>query len=463
MNAILISSIWGVLILIISLWQKNRKAIFLISLIGLIILWIANYYQFNGSNLINWSSDFIQTSNASLFYMLLIIGFSILYFMLNKSAFEEIPKFTNEIYVLLFFVLTGSCILAFFDNLLMLFLGLEILSLPLYILTGIDQRNVLGIEASLKYFLMGAFFTGILLLGIAFIYGSNGTFYLTILTKNSNAIPSFLLAAGVILVVISLIFKIGAAPFHFWAPDVYEGSPTVITGFMASIVKMVAIFTLIKFLTFMRGSLGETYQLLLIFIIVASLIVGNITALFQQSFKRLMAYSSIGQAGYMMCILLLKGNDSNETLWLYTCSYILANIGIFTVLNKVQEYSFSHFKGFAKNNPFAAFVLAVCLLSMAGIPLTAGFMAKLFLLKNLLHVGSYLWLAILIVLFSVIGLSYYLRLIQVMYFKKNDDDAQPALSLSFNTGAKIGLICVLVAIVLLGIFPYSLFSLYYFN
>ncbi|MCX8473213.1 MAG: proton-conducting transporter membrane subunit, partial [Sediminibacterium sp.] len=158
MNAILISSIWGVLILIISLWQKNRKAIFLISLIGLIILWIANYYQFNGSNLINWSSDFIQTSNASLFYMLLIIGFSILYFMLNKSAFEEIPKFTNEIYVLLFFTLTGSCILAFFDNLLMLFLGLEILSLPLYILTGIDERNVLGIEASLKYFLMGAFF-----------------------------------------------------------------------------------------------------------------------------------------------------------------------------------------------------------------------------------------------------------------------------------------------------------------
>ncbi len=462
MNAILISSLWGVLILIISLWQKNRKIIFYLAVGGLIVLGLANYYQLIGENLIQWSSNFIQTSNDSLFFMLLVIGCSIIYFILNKTVIQEIPKFSTEIFVLIFFILTGTAILAFFDNLLMLFLGLEILSLPLYILTGIDQRNILGIEASLKYFLMGAFFTGILLLGIAFIYGSNGTFYLSVLTQNKNVIPSFLLAAGVILVVISLVFKVGAAPFHFWTPDVYEGAPTVITGYMTSIIKMVAVFTLIKFLTFMKSSLGDTYSLILIFIIIASLIVGNITALFQQSFKRLMAYSSIGQAGYMISILLLSGNDLNETFWLYTCSYILANIGIFTIISRVQDYSFTHFKGFAKNNPFGAFVLSLCLLSLAGIPLTAGFMAKLFLIKNLLHAGNFLWLAIVIVLFSVVGLSYYVRLIQVMYFRKNDEDAQPALSISLSSVEKLVLVGVLLAIVLLGIFPYSLFNFYYF-
>ncbi|MFN5986085.1 MAG: NADH-quinone oxidoreductase subunit N, partial [Chitinophagaceae bacterium] len=207
-----------------------------------------------------------------------------------------------DFYALFFFILCGASILTSFDNLLMLFIGIEILSIPLYILTGSDKKNLLSNESALKYFLMGAFSTGILLLGITLCYGAIGSFRLeapVIIPSKGMALEQYLLSAGLILIFASMNFKVSAAPFHFWTPDVYDGAPTVFTSFMATIVKAAGFIAFVSIFHAQSKALGYSWELLLTFVILATLLVGNISAVFQRSVKRMLAYSSIAQAGFM--------------------------------------------------------------------------------------------------------------------------------------------------------------------
>jgi NADH-quinone oxidoreductase subunit N len=342
----------------------------------------------------------------------------------------------------------------------MLFLGIEILSIPLYILTGADKRNLKSNEASLKYFLMGSFTTGIMLMGIALFYGATGSFALNapaIIPTTGGINPSFLQVAALLLLFVAMAFKVSAAPFHFWTPDVYDGAPGVFTSFMATIVKAAGFIAFIRLFQSQSVVLGPTWKIILSFVIIATLLIGNITAVFQQSVKRMLAYSSIAQAGFML-FALFAGNDlAREGIILYSVAYSLATIGIFAVLIKMSDYTFDGFNGLAKKHPVLAFTTTIFLLSLAGIPLTAGFFAKYYMLAAVVKEGGALWLVIIALFFAAVSVYYYFKVIQAMYFKEGDAETTEI------TGAfKTGLVLLAAFVILIGIWPSIILNGFYF-
>ncbi|TAL41672.1 MAG: NADH-quinone oxidoreductase subunit N, partial [Chitinophagaceae bacterium] len=322
--------------------------------------------------------------------------------------------------------------------------------------TGSDKKNLKGNEASLKYFLLGAFSTGLMLMGITLIYGDTGTFMTDNILIAANK-PSVLMIAGVMLLMFSMSFKVSAAPFHFWTPDVYDGAPTVFTSFMATIVKAAAFIAFIRLFNDAFGSMHSTWKLLAAIITALTLFIGNITAVFQQSVKRMLAYSSIAQAGFMMMAVLSLNEPAVEGILLYATAYSLATIGMFAILIKMKDYTFDGFNGFAKHQPLLAAVAVIFLLSLAGIPLTAGFLSKFYMLKAVVLYGGFTWLVIFAVLMAAVSVYYYFRVIQAMYFKEGE-----AQVIEISSYFKWILTIVAALIILIGIFPNLLLNWFYF-
>ena len=431
---------------------------------GLLILLLANLMQTYGwFTIVVNSHDLLRFNKFGLFFNTIAFATTFLYVILSGKDIENTGSYPAEYFALVFFVLCGVSIMSSFNGLLMLFLGVEILSIPLYILTGADKKNLKSNEASLKYFLMGAFSTGIMLLGITLIYGATGSFVLGIQSAATSAATSgtpkasYLQVAGLILLFVSMSFKVSAAPFHFWTPDVYDGAPSVFTSFMATVVKAAGFFAFIRLFEGQTEILGPTWKILISFVIIATLLVGNITAVFQQSVKRMLAYSSIAQAGFML-FALYAGNDlAKEGILLYVTAYSLATIGVFAVLIKMKDYTLDGFNGLAKTEPVLAFTTTICLLSLSGIPLTAGFFAKYYMLASMVKAGGALWLVIVAVVFAAVSVYYYFRVIQSMYFKEG-----VAATSEITGGFKLGLIFVSALIVLFGLLPSLLLNYFYF-
>jgi NADH-quinone oxidoreductase subunit N len=376
------------------------------------------------------------------------------FFLLSSKDMERVGVNYGDYFALIFFVLSGVVISASFNSLLMLFLGIEIISIPLYILTGSDKRNLKSNEASLKYFLMGSFSTGLMLMGIALIYGATGSFQTETYFPAGKA--PVLMTAGMMLLLFSMSFKVSAAPFHFWTPDVYDGAPTVFTSFMATIVKTAAFIAFMRLFQHSFAGMEGQWKLLVAIIVAATLFIGNITAVFQQSVKRMLAYSSISQAGFMMLAVYALNSDAREGLMLYAAAYSLATIGIFAVLVKMNDYTFEGFNGFAKQQPLVAGTLVIFLLSLAGIPLTAGFLSKFYMLRATINGGS-LWLAIFAVLMAAVSVYYYFRLIQAMYFREGKEQG-----IVIPQGFKYTLLALATVTILLGLFPSLLTNWLYF-
>ncbi|MBD0333128.1 MAG: NADH-quinone oxidoreductase subunit N, partial [Chitinophagaceae bacterium] len=368
---------------------------------------------------------------------------------------ENVGLNYGDYFALIFFELSGIALAASFRSLLILFLGIEIISIPLYILTGSDKRNLKSNEASLKYFLMGAFSTGLMLMGICLVYGATGTFNSANMALGTTGV-SVLMVGGLLMLLFSMAFKVSAAPFHFWAPDVYDGAPTVFTSFMATIVKAAGFIAFIRLFDEAFGSLRPEWKLFVAIITAVTLFIGNITAVFQQSVKRMLAYSSIAQAGFMMMAVYALNVDAQEGLILYSAAYSVATIGIFAVLVKMQDITFEGFNGLAKQQPVVAATLVIFLLSLAGIPLTAGFLSKLYMLRATIATGN-LWLVIFAVLMAAISVYYYFRLIQAMYFKEGN-----APSSEMSVGFKYTLVGLAAITIILGLFPGLLLSWLYF-
>lgn len=378
------------------------------------------------------------------------------FFLLSARDMEKVGLDYSDYFALIFFILAGIVLASSFKSLLMLFLGIEIISIPLYILTGSSKRNLKSNEASLKYFLMGSFSTGLMLMGIALVYGATGTFQTDVKQVFiENKVP-VLLIAGMMMLLFSMSFKVSAAPFHFWTPDVYDGAPTVFTSFMATIVKVASFVAFMRLFEDAFGQVQSEWKLLVSIIAAATLFIGNITAVFQQSVKRMLAYSSISQAGFMMLAVYAMNADAREGLILYAAAYSLATIGIFGVVAKMNDLSFDAFNGFAKQEPVIAATLVIFLLSLAGIPLTAGFLSKFYMLKATVNGGS-IWLAIFAVLMAAVSVYYYFRLIQAMYFRSGTV-AVPQMSQGF----RITMITIAAITIILGIFPNILTNWLYF-
>lgn len=464
MNSIILSAVLGVVMMLCSFSIQNKSSIRHIASVSLLVLLIANIADTYGASFFSINTyGMLAYNRFGYLFNSIAIGSTLIYVLITGKEIEKSGKYAADFFALIFFVLCGISLLSFYNNLLTLFLGIEIMSIPLYILTGSDKRNMKSNEAALKYFLMGSFSTGLMLMGIALTYGGTGTFNLDPVRGNTQAmykgIASFLEILGLLFLLVSLAFKVSAAPFHFWTPDVYDGAPSVFTSFMATVVKAAGFIAFIK-LCAVRMTETSTlvdWKLLFAIIIVSTLLVGNITAVFQQSVKRMLAYSSIAQAGFMLFTLISLNDLANEGIILYSVAYSLATIGIFAVLVKMKDYTFEGYNGLAKTQPVLAATNTIFLLSLAGIPLTAGFFAKYYMLAAVLKTGSYTWLVIAGVLFAAVSVYYYFRVIQAMYFK-DGNSATEEITPSFKTG----IILLAAIIILIGIFPSLILNWLYF-
>ncbi|WP_407403199.1 NADH-quinone oxidoreductase subunit N [Chryseobacterium sp.] len=424
--------------------------------IGIFGLIIALYVSFlpEYSFFEQYRNMYDYSANTALFTKISLVV-TILLFFLGGFAFSNHRSHQSELYALILFALCGGIILFGFQNLVTLFLGIEILSIPLYVMAGANKTDLRSNEASIKYFLMGAFATGFLLFGIAFIYGSTGTFDLYKIQEFGITNPkNVMFILGVILMLCAMSFKVALAPFHMWSPDVYTGSPSLITAFMASVVKIAGFFALFRMMTI--GFYGVTQEWINIFgvFLIITLLLANVMGLAQTNAKRMLAYSSVSHAGYIGLVFFGMNTLSTYTLAFYLFAYSLSTIGVFMCLIWVEkvkrETSYGAFKGLAKTEPLLAVVAAISLLSMAGVPLTAGFMGKFSLFAQALSNDNNAFLVIVAVLGSAISIAYYLRLIIAMFFfKESTFKTSEKVTITYNIVA----VCIIASLVILGVFP----------
>jgi NADH-quinone oxidoreductase subunit N len=363
-----------------------------------------------------------------------------------------------ELYALMIFALTGAFLMTSFSNLIMLFLGIEILSIPLYILAGGKKSSYRSNEASFKYFMLGSFATAIFLFGIALVYGASATFYLPeikiYIAQFNGHLPPMLLI-GLLFIIIGVAFKVAVAPFHFWSPDVYEGSPTLATAFMATVVKTAGFAAFYRLLGMGLLPLPDPLEKALWVMTGLTLLVGNLAALNQTSFKRLLAYSSIAHSGFIILAMLSQHNSSASVLLYYTFVYSLATVPLFIIFILVKRASngleqLSAFQGLYKEKPWIAVMLTILLMSLAGIPPTAGFMAKYQVFVLSISQG-YLLISIFAILMAVIGIYYYFFVLREAYTE--NEKINPIIVTKINAGLII--VCT-VAVVVLGLFMWKL-------
>lgn len=421
MTTLIIISVLPIVLLYLGLY-KAQNALLPVAIVGMLAALGAAVMQWN-DNAEPIYSGMMLFNNFSIAFSVISIISTILIMMLSKGYFEKISSHIAEYYAIILFSLAGIIVMVSYHNLTMLFIGIEIMSVSLYILAGIRKNDFASNESALKYFLMGAFSTGFLLFGITLIYGASGSFDLDaireyVVTHPRNIDPIFY--TGVLLIIVGLCFKVGAAPFHFWTPDVYEGAPSLITAYMSTVVKAAGFAAFLRLFSACFAPIAEFWSPVLLVITIITLFLGNITALYQQSFKRMLAFSSISHAGYLMFAIVALGAASANSVFVYATAYSIASIIAFGALVLVRQNTgsdnFEGFNGLARKNPFLAFVLTVSMLSLAGIPLTAGFMGKFFMFSGALLQYKYL-LVIIAVVNAIISIFYYFRVIIAMYFR----------------------------------------------
>jgi NADH-quinone oxidoreductase subunit N len=385
----------------------------------------------------------------------------ILTVMLSKSYIRKEGIEHGEYYSIFLFAVVGMMLMAAAADLVILFLGLEIMSVSFYILAGFARRQVASNEAAMKYFLLGAFASGFLLYGIALMYGSSGTTNITSIVGRGGMLLSnttFLLGCGLLL--IGFVFKIAAVPFHMWVPDVYEGSPTTVSAFMSTGGKAAAFAGLLLVFAPALVQVSEPLRQVMAIVAALSMIVGNIVAISQSSIKRMLAYSSIAHAGYILTGVIAANSYGSQGVLFYLVAYTLMNVGAFGVLSYLesaegQNLTFDDYAGLSSRKPTIALLMAVFLFSLTGIPPFAGFFGKYYVFAGAVQAG-YTWLAIVGVLMSVVSAYYYLRLVVLMYFK---EESAAAMEGSHSGLGVAALVISAVALVGLGIYPTAVVNL----
>src|SRR5476651_423906 len=451
MNTLILISVLPIVLLYLGLY-KAKKALLPVTIVGLLVALGLAVAKWNAPAELIYSG-MMQFDNFAIAFSAITIISTILILLLSKNYFERISRHVAEYYAIILFSLAGIVVMVSYHNLTMLFVGIEIMSVSLYILAGIKKNDFASNEAALKYFLMGAFSTGFLLFGITLIYGASGSFNLEAIRNyvltNSHIDPLFYI--GIVLIIVGLCFKVGAAPFHFWTPDVYEGSPTLITAFMSTVVKTAGFAAFLRLFSVCFTQLSSFWVPVLIAIAIATLIIGNITALYQQSFKRMLAYSSISHAGYLLFAIVALGAGSANSVFIYATAYSIASIIAFGALILVQQQSgsdnFESFNGLSKKNPYLALVLTIAMLSLAGIPLTAGFIGKFFMFSGALKQFQ-VWLVIIAVINAIISIFYYFKVIIAMYFR---DGEQAEVTVPIYYKLVLGFSALVT--ILIGIYP----------
>jgi NADH-quinone oxidoreductase subunit N len=369
---------------------------------------------------------------------------TILVFIYGRPYLNDRKLLVGEFYTLMIFAVIGVMLLVSAGNLIMIYLGLELLTLSSYALVALNRDSKLSSEAAIKYFVLGALSSGMLLYGMSMVYGATGTLDLVQLHAAipQSAMPH-LLVFGLIFMIIGVAFKLGAAPFHMWIPDVYQGAPTPVTAFVGSASKLAAFGMAFRLLATGMSDLSQHWQLMLAALAVLSLAIGNVVAIVQTNIKRLLAYSTISHMGYLLLGLVNAGPEGYSAAMFYAVSYALMSTAAFGVILALSRAGFEceeieDFKGLNQRAPWMAFLMMLCMFSLAGVPPMFGFFAKLLVLQAAIHAGM-MWLAIVGAVFAIIGLYYYLYVVKVMYFDKPVAGTEVRLQTDFTLRVALSL------------------------
>lgn len=456
MNTLIAIGVLAVLVLVLEIINL-RKVVIPVTLLGL--LGILGYTVCNIDVIQAYYNNMFVSTKFTTAFSALFIALTIFLVALSKDFYKtEFSKISDYISLKLFLLMGAICMVSF-GNMAMFFLGLEILSITLYILCGTDRKNIKSNEAAMKYFLLGSFASGVVLFGIALVYGATGSFDLAKIQEisTSASLPIWY-SLGVTMIIIGMLFKVAAVPFHFWAPDVYQGAPSLTTALMSTLVKVAAVATLYRISIFLFGGLPGSFINVIVVVAILTMTVGNIMAIRQDNMKRLLAYSGISHAGFMLMALTALGSAS-ANLFYYASAYAVAGIAAFTVLiavtkNKDNEL-ISNFKGLGKKNPLLALVLSIALLSMGGIPIFAGFFGKFFLFQQAISNG-FIALVIFGVINSFISIYYYLKVIVTMYTATEEETVSIEVPLAYKI---VGVTAVAINIII-GLCPSILLNLF---
>lgn len=411
-------------------------------------------YTFNGMFVDDPMSDALK------FAICLSVGVGLAY---SRSYVAARGMYRGEFYVLALFATLGMMVMASANHFLLLYLGLELMSLSLYAMVALPRDSRTSTEAAMKYFVLGALSSGMLLYGMSMIYGATGTLEVTAVAQrifDGEAIPN-ILVFGLVFVVAGIGFKLGAVPFHMWVPDVYHGAPTAVTLLIGSAPKLAAFAFVMRLLVEALGieQLLAEWQQMLVLLAFASMAVGNITAIAQTNIKRMLAYSTISHMGFLLLGVLAGTVEGFGAAMFYTVTYVLMSLGAFGMVMLLSREGFEadnldDFKGLNQRSPWYAFLMLLLMFSMAGIPPTIGFWSKLFVLQAALAAG-YAWLVVAAVLFSLVGAFYYLRVVKLMYF----DDPVDAAPLAPQADTRVLMSLNGLAMLVLGLMPAPLLAI----
>ena len=393
-------------------------------------LLLTGFLAFNliGESAIIFSGTFVLDTLGSTFKVF-ILGFAIIALAYTRHYLKVHDLLRNEYFILALMSILGMLIMVSGHSLLTLYLGLEIMSLSLYALIATARDRTAAIEAALKYFVLGAIASGLLLYGMSMIYGISGSLNIAQISNFASAATlgsqqTLILNFGLVFLVIGVAFKLGAVPFHMWVPDVYQGSPTSVTMFLSSVPKIAAIAILIRLLIDGLGSLQHYWSDLFMILAILSIAIGSLVALNQTNIKRMLAYSTISHIGFVLMGFVTGVVDGYGAAVFYVLTYILMSLAAFGVIIALNKNGFeadqiADFQGLSKSSPWLALIMLVVMLSMAGVPPFIGFYSKLFILQQVVAEG-YVLLAVLAVIFAVISAYYYLQIIKTMYFSDKD-------------------------------------------
>ena len=457
-----IVAVSAIVVLLVDLLLPARQRWILpyVSLLGIVVaafsialLWGVRVEGFGGVISLDKFSSF--------FGILILLGTALVLLISSSYARREnIEK--GEYYSLLLFATSGAMLMVFAVDLLVFFLGLEILSLCLYVLSGFFRERAVSVEAAVKYFVLGAFASGFFLYGIALCYGATGsTLYakLQLLLSSGSQLPGPLVFAACALLLVGFFFKIGSVPFHMWIPDVYEGAPTSITSYIATISKAAVLAALVRIFAASVPVIQLDFSRVLWVSAVATMTLGNVVAIAQTNIKRMLAYSSIAHAGYILVALTAAGEAGYSSVLFYVLAYTFMTIGAFGVVSllrraQTEALDISSFSGIAERHPVLSLTLAIFMISLAGIPPTAGFFGKFHIFSAAVRTG-YTNLAIIGVLNSLISVYFYMRIVFLMYMKEGSEQ----IEVSSSRAAALALAICVIGTIVMGIFPSSFASL----
>jgi NADH-quinone oxidoreductase subunit N len=454
----------GILVMLLEA-LKWRKILPLFLVGSVFVSYVLSVLEWKDKFQIGFFENMIGFDKPAIAFSSVII-ISLLIWLFGFMDYYKHREGRSEIFILIIYSACGAMMMTAFRHMVSFFIGLEIMSIPLYVLAASAKNRVESNEAGFKYLIMGSFFSAVVLFGMALIYGATGSLEFTqikvILNMQPEKIPAFF-TTGLILLLIGLLFKASLFPFHFWAPDVYQGAPTPVTAFMSTVVKTAVIAAAFRLISFTFSSFFPVMEPVLLWVIVLTLIVSNLSASVQSDAKRLMAYSSISHSAFLFLVLYanIKNNISINTLVFYTLVYSIANMGFFSILNFISGYEntgISVFNGLYYKNKYVAFAALLCLLSMAGIPVTAGFFAKYYVL-TLLGESQKWGILLLAVVSSLVGVYYYLKIVKAIYFAKPSYDEGFELPENFKTA----LFMASFLILLFGIAPSFISEMFRIN